>query len=232
MIELYYWPTIMGRGEYPRLVLVEAGQPWREVARERGVEAVLALYQGKVQPPFPVLAPPILKDGDFVMNQSAAICRYLGRRFDLWPSTPEDEAHADQVSECIADFLYEVTDAYHPVDRHATYVSQQAAADQAVAKWVEARLPRFLRFFERALEVAAQGKGAQDEIYVVSDRITYVDLMLMQLTMAAEFQFPSAVAALDLRWLPRHRAQIAARPRVAAYLRSPLRIPFEGNSCM
>ena len=31
--ELYYWPMIPGRGEYVRLVLVEAGVDWVDVAK-------------------------------------------------------------------------------------------------------------------------------------------------------------------------------------------------------
>jgi len=35
--QLLYWPSLLGRGEYVRLVLVEAGQDWHEVALEEGV---------------------------------------------------------------------------------------------------------------------------------------------------------------------------------------------------
>ena len=34
--ELYYWPTIQGRGEFVRLALEEAGARYRDVARESG----------------------------------------------------------------------------------------------------------------------------------------------------------------------------------------------------
>ena len=36
MYELYYWPTIQGRGEFVRLALEEAAAPYRDVARESG----------------------------------------------------------------------------------------------------------------------------------------------------------------------------------------------------
>ena len=32
--ELYYWPSIQGRGEYVRLTLEQAGASYRDVARE------------------------------------------------------------------------------------------------------------------------------------------------------------------------------------------------------
>ena len=34
--ELYYWPTIQGRGEFVRLALEEAGADYVDVARKRG----------------------------------------------------------------------------------------------------------------------------------------------------------------------------------------------------
>ncbi len=34
--ELYYWPTIQGRGEFVRLALEEAGAAYKDVAREPG----------------------------------------------------------------------------------------------------------------------------------------------------------------------------------------------------
>ena len=42
MYELYYWPTIQGRGEFVRLALEEAGAAYRDVARESGRGAGVA----------------------------------------------------------------------------------------------------------------------------------------------------------------------------------------------
>ena len=39
MYELYYWPTIQGRGEFVRLALEEAGARYVDVARESGKDA-------------------------------------------------------------------------------------------------------------------------------------------------------------------------------------------------
>ena len=35
--QLYYWPTIQGRGEFVRLALEEAGAPYVDVARSKRV---------------------------------------------------------------------------------------------------------------------------------------------------------------------------------------------------
>jgi glutathione S-transferase len=53
--ELYYWPTIQGRGEFVRLALEEAGAVYVDVARHRnGVAAMQRLMDGAVavHPPF------------------------------------------------------------------------------------------------------------------------------------------------------------------------------------
>ena len=40
--ELYYWPTVQGRGEFVRLALEEAGAEYVDVARKRGRKPVEA----------------------------------------------------------------------------------------------------------------------------------------------------------------------------------------------
>ena len=51
--ELYYWPTIQGRGEFIRLALEEAGADYVDVARrgKRGMDAMLRLMHDKRAPP-------------------------------------------------------------------------------------------------------------------------------------------------------------------------------------
>ena len=88
--ELYYWPNIPGRGEFVRLVLEEAGVAWVDVGRRPreeggGLEAVLAFWQGR-NAGHPVFAPPVLKQGELVLAQTAAICHFLGRRHGLAPA--------------------------------------------------------------------------------------------------------------------------------------------------
>ena len=45
--ELYYWPTIQGRGEFVRLPLEEAGADYFDAARtERGMAVMMRLLEG------------------------------------------------------------------------------------------------------------------------------------------------------------------------------------------
>ena len=77
--ELYYHPTVQGRGEFVRLALEEAGADYVDVARRKGkagVPAMSKIIEDKrsKHPPF---APPFLKAGKLVIGQTANILLYF-----------------------------------------------------------------------------------------------------------------------------------------------------------
>ena len=85
--ELYYWPTIQGRGEFIRLALEECGADYVDVARrpgKNGMPAMMTLLDGKriKHPPF---APPFLRSGKLIIGQTANILLYLGAHEGLAP---------------------------------------------------------------------------------------------------------------------------------------------------
>ena len=45
-LRAYYWPKIQGRGEYVRLALEEAGADYADVARQRGMGAMMKMMDG------------------------------------------------------------------------------------------------------------------------------------------------------------------------------------------
>ena len=84
--ELYYWPTIQGRGEFVRLALEEAGAEYVDVAREnRAGEAAMMRIIDDARSARPPFAPPFLKAGKQVIAQTANILFYLGPRLSLSP---------------------------------------------------------------------------------------------------------------------------------------------------
>jgi len=87
--ELYYWPSIQGRGEYVRLALEDAGANYADVARsDRGMAAMTRMMEARSgTPPF---APPFLKAGQLVIGQTANILFYLGSRHGLAPKAEAD----------------------------------------------------------------------------------------------------------------------------------------------
>jgi len=79
--ELYYWPSIQGRGEFVRLALEDAGAAYVDVARTRGGMAAMErlMEEGRRR----LFAPPFLKAGRLLIAQTANILLYLGPRLDL-----------------------------------------------------------------------------------------------------------------------------------------------------
>jgi glutathione S-transferase len=221
--ELYYWPTIQGRGEFVRLVLEELGAPYRDVARlpasdGGGVPSIFTLRRHE-HSAHPAFAPPMLKDGDLLIAQTANICLYLGKKHNFVP--PGDGwALANQLQLSIADVTAEAHDTHHPLGSHLYYEEQKEAALVRGRSFAKGRMAQWLDYFENVIDY----NGGD---YLLGS-ICYVDLSLFQLVAGLEYAFPRAFVAHRAK-VPRvvalHDA-IASRPRVAAYLDSPRRIPF------
>ena len=75
--QLWYWPSIPGRGEFVRLALEAAEIEYEDMAREQGAEALIEDLQsrGGIRP----FAPPYLVDGDLCIGQTAHILAYPRR---------------------------------------------------------------------------------------------------------------------------------------------------------
>ena len=223
--QLYYWPTIPGRGEFVRLVLEEAGAPYVDVGRQTkeqggGIEAVVAFYLGRSQG-HPVFAPPVLKHGELVLAQTAAICHFLGRRHGLAPRDEAGELHALELQLTIADLIDEVHDTHHPLSAALYYEDQKPAAKRRAAHFVKERLPRYLGYFERVLR---EGRGD----WLVETGVSHADLSLFQALEGLAYAFPRGFARASEE-IPRVlalRERVRARPRIAAYLASERRLPF------
>ena len=223
--ELYYWPSIPGRGEFVRLVLEEAGVAYVDVGRRPrkeggGVEAVLAFYQG-TSAGHPIFAPPVLRQGELVLAQTAAICDFLGRRHGLAPDDEAGRAHALELQLTIADLVDEVHDTHHPISASLYYEDQKPAAKRRAAHFVGERLPRYLEYFERVLR--DNGSGV-----MVGKEPSHADLSLFQALEGLAYAFPRAFARAtgSTPGVLALRERVRARPRIAAYLASERRMPF------
>jgi glutathione S-transferase len=225
--ELYYWPTIQGRGEFVRLALEAAGAAYVDVARGRkeeaqGVRAMMALMNDEtlVHPPF---APPFLKDGEVIIAQTANILAYLGPRLGLEPAAEADAVFARQLALTIADLVAEAHDTHHPVDVGLYYHDQKPEAARRAKAFREERIGRFLGYFEQVLSANPSGPA-----FLVGDALTYADLGLFQVVEGLRYAFPRAMAAREAAWpkVIALRDAVAALPRIAAYLNSPRRIAF------
>ena len=222
--ELHYWPMIQGRGEFVRLALEEAGADYIDVARQDddagGIGPMLDRLSDPANPR-PPFAPPFLRDGDRVIGQSAAILLHLGPRLGLAGASEADRIWTHQLQLTIADAVDEVHDTHHPLGVDLFYADQRPEALRRAAGFRKSRMPKFLGYFERVL---AANSGAR----LVGTDLTYADLSLFQLVAGLRYAFPKATAAA-LQAAPhveRLHDAVARHPRIAAYLASERRIPF------
>jgi glutathione S-transferase len=222
--ELYYWPSIQGRGEFVRLALEEAGADYVDVARRggRGMQALLNLLESRRvgRPPF---APPFLKAGKLLIAQSTNILLFLGARHRLAPANEAGRLWANQLQLTIADFVDEAHNTHHPIAASLYYEDQKREAKRYSALFLKNRVPKFLGYFEAILERNKRGHR-----WLGGARLSYPDLSLFQTVAGLRYAFPRATARLgrDYPLVGFLHDRVAERPRIAAYLASDRRIAF------
>jgi glutathione S-transferase len=218
--ELYYWPGLQGRGEFARLVMEDAGADYIDVAREKGGMAKLMAVLDRGLDGVMPFAPPVLRAGKVVVAQTANITRYLGEQLGLAPASERDRWDASMIALTIADLVAEVHDTHHPTAHDKVYESQKAAAKKRAKEFREKRIPKFTGWLEDILK--RNGKT------LVGRSISYADLSAFQIVAGLQYAFPHAMAKnkKKLKRLYDLHDRVAARPRLAAYLASPRRVPF------
>jgi glutathione S-transferase len=222
--ELYYWPSIQGRGEFVRLALEDAGADYVDVARaaKRGMAAMTRFMESRsiARPPF---APPFLKAGKLIIAQTANILLYLGPRLDLVPKNEASRVWAHQLQLTIADWVAETHDTHHPIGGSLYYEEQKAEAKRRATDFIASRLPKFFDYFEQILK-----RNPKRSEYLLGKKVSYVDLSMFQMIAGLRYAFPRAMARLE----PKYRGLVAlhdhvsTRSSLAAYLASDRRIPF------
>jgi len=222
--ELYYWPSIQGRGEYVRLALEEAGAAYIDVARsgKTGMAAMMKILDGKGETHAP-FAPPFLKDGDVLVSHVANILFYLGPKLGLAPKKESLGLFAHGLQLTITDFLVEVHDTHHPIAVELYYEDQVEEAKARTKNFLKHRVPKYMDYFERILSTNPDG-----DKHAVGASLTYVDLSLFQVMEGLNYAFPRALKSFDDKYprLAALREAVRKRPNVARYLQSGRRIPF------
>ena len=222
--QLYYWPGIQGRGEYVRLALEETGADYDDVARSgSGTAAMMKMMEagkGKdmATPPF---APPFLKAGKLLIGQTANILLYLGARHGLAPKAEAGKLWVHQLQLTITDMVLEIHDTHHPLGPSLYYEQQKAPAKKRSDEFWNARVPKYLGYFEYLLQA---GGG----VYVTGRRLTYVDLSLFQIVEGLRYAFPRRMKAFErqIPGLVGLHDLVASGPNIKAYLASERRIAF------
>ena len=207
--ELYYWPSIQGRGEFIRLALEDAGAEYVDVARRpRGMQAMTVQMKRNH-----VFAPPFLRAGTTVIAQTALILHYLGPRLGLAPKSEAARNWLHQQQLTISDWIVEVHDTHHPLGGGLYYEDQKPEARRRSQLFLRDRVPKYMGYFE----TLARPKGT-----------TYLDLSLFQMIDGLRYAFPGAFARIERKYpkLAALHERVAQRKRLAAYLASKRRLPF------
>jgi glutathione S-transferase len=224
--QLYYWPTIQGRGEFVRLALEEAGASYVDVAREsgggKGVPELMRLLESQ-RIERPAFAPPFLRAGKFMIAQTANILLFLGPRLSLVPKAEASRLWAHQLQLTIADFLVEVHDTHHPIASSLYYDQQKTEARRHTKHFLDERVPKFLDYFERVLD-----RNSKSKDYTVGRTLSYVDLSIFQIIAGMRYAFPKTMARREpyCPGLVALHDRVSQRPNIAAYLGSERRIAF------
>jgi len=122
----------------------------------------------------------------------------------------------------IADLVGEAHDTHHPIASSLYYEDQKPEALRAARAFVSERIPKYLGYFEDVLK--ASGKN----LYLTGRRLTYPDLSLFQVVEGLSYAFPRSMAR-QKKEQPRVfalRDKVQNRPRIAQYLASERRLPF------
>jgi glutathione S-transferase len=218
--ELYYWPSIQGRGEFVRLALAEAGADYVDVARRSsGTAKMMDIVGGKGTKTSP-FAPPFLKKGDLIISHVANVLMYLGQHHGLAPKAEAGRLWLNALQLTITDFVTEVHDTHHPLGPTLYYEDQRPAARRRTAEFLTQRAPKYLGYFERLLE--------RNGPFITGRKLTYVDLSLFQLVEGMRYAFPKQMAKLEKKFpkLIALHDRVMVRPRIKAYLESEQRISF------
>jgi glutathione S-transferase len=223
--QLHYWPGIQGRGEFVRLALEEAGAPYVDVARgpasEGGGPRALGALLGQLDPP--PFAPPVLVAEHLVIAQTANILLWLGARHGLAPQDEAGRLWVNQLQLTLADLVDEAHDTHHPIASGLYYEDQKAEAKARAGHFIAERIPKYLGYFERVL-----AGGGESGAGLAGARLCYADLTLFQVVRGLQYAFPNAMQALEggLKETLALAERVQMRPRIAAYLASDRRIPF------
>lgn len=224
--ELFYWPSIQGRGEFVRLALEAAGADYVDVARRSGpgmgVPAMMRLMEGAgtQRPPF---APPFLRAGKLLIAQTANILMFLGPRLGLVPKSEADRLWAHQLQLTVTDFVTEIHDSHHPIGSSLYYHQQKPEALRRARNFTRIRLPKFFDYFEAVLS-SRRGRS----VHMVGNGLSYVDLSVFQVAAGLCYAFPQTMRRLQPRYprLIALAANVSAVPNLARYLASKRRIAF------
>ncbi len=206
--KLIYFPS-RGRAELLRVVLAAAGVAYDEENFHGADEFAKLKASGRL----PFDAVPVWEEPDgFRLAQSMAIVMHVARGHGLYGKTPYEQALIDQALGAVDDVRLAL---------RALVGADPAKRPELRAELTAKTLPRWTGYLERLLITNRGGNG-----FVVGEALSIADLAFWYIhEYAADNGFGAAWS--DAPKLTAHSQRVAALPRIAAWLASPKRWPFQ-----
>ena len=220
--QLYYWPSIQGRGEYVRLALEDAGADYVDVARrsERGMAAMMRMMEAQQRHAAVRAA---VSQGRQARDRADRQHPALSRRAP-WAGAEGGSRAIVGASAAAHDRGFCRWKFTTPIIRSASslyYEDQRAPAKKRTEEFWKERVPKYLGYFERLLKANGgayrhRPQGDLCRSVAVPDR-RRAALRLSEADEGVRAEIPGLVELHD---------RVAARPNIKAYLASDRRIPF------
>lgn len=141
---------------------------------------------------------PYLYDGDVKISQSIAILRYLGRKYDLWPSSESESIRVDLVEQQLVDWRGQGGGVFYNPNFEQVkdqYINGLGEKVSALAKFL----------------------GAND--YLAGSKLTYVDFLAYEWLDVHRIFSPGLLDSFDS--LKKYTERIESIPKVKQYMESP-----------
>ena len=200
--ELYYWPSIQGRGEFVRLALEEAGADYVDVARrgKSGMASMMKLLERKgLRAPALRAAVSESREGhhradcaDLVLSRSAT---------GIWRrATKQAGCGQHQLQLTVTDLVVHIHDTHHPVSGWLYYEEQKPAAKRRTGRFLALSCAKILGLFRA--RAASRTAASMRSVGGMS----YVDLSLFQIVEGLRYAFPKRMKRFERKSATFNRA--------------------------
>ena len=172
-IKLTYW-SVRGLGEAIRHILRYQNEPWEEHTLELGVEGFQEWMKMKDADDMPFGNLPFIEDDGKKVTQSITVLRYLGRKFGLFPTDPDEIVLCEIVEQEIYDLRNKMTTVcYNPYSAFGPYpASEIGKFDHEFLKG---------RFAQRVGERIPKFDKTLTKPFLLGDKPCYVDFLLYEI---------------------------------------------------
>ncbi|KAG8434843.1 hypothetical protein GDO86_012987 [Hymenochirus boettgeri] len=198
--------NVRGRCEPVRMLLADKGLKWKEE-----VVSFETWTQGDLKKEAVFGQLPGFKDKDFMMYQSNAILRHLGRKHGLYGRTPEENSLIDMMNDGVEDLRLKYLTLI--------YKNYEDGKDAYITN-----LPSELRYFEHFLSGNKYGGT-----FLVGNEISFADYNLVDLLRCHLVLSSECLAEFPL--LSKYVSSITSRPNLQTFLSSDAHKnrPINGN---